>query len=51
MNDTVRQQVINEYIQKDPFAAHLEAKIELLRICSIPQLFYLFRSRKIFKIL
>ena len=30
MNDTVRQQVINEYIQKDPFAAHLGAKIEIV---------------------
>lgn len=30
MNDTVRQRVINEYIQKDPFAAHLGAKIEIV---------------------
>lgn len=30
MNDTVRQRVINEYIQKDPFAAHLGAKIEII---------------------
>ena len=30
MKDTVRQQVINEYIQKDPFAAHLGAKIEIV---------------------
>ncbi len=30
MNDTVHQRVINEYIQKDPFAAHLGAKIEIV---------------------
>lgn len=30
MNDTIRQQVINEYIQKDPFAAHLGAKVEII---------------------
>ena len=30
MNDTVPQRVINEYIQKDPFAAHLGAKIEII---------------------
>ena len=30
MNDTVRRRVINEYIQKDPFAAHLGAKIEII---------------------
>ena len=30
MDDTVRQRVINEYIQKDPFAAHLGAKIEIV---------------------
>ncbi|MEA3415662.1 MAG: hypothetical protein U9R02_05820 [Thermodesulfobacteriota bacterium] len=31
MNDTVRQRVINEYIQKDPFAVYLGAKIEIVK--------------------
>ena len=30
MNDTVRRRDIDEYIQKDPFAAHLGAKIEII---------------------
>ena len=30
MNDTVRWRAIDEYIQKDPFAAHLGAKIEIV---------------------
>ncbi len=30
MNETVRQRVINEYLRKDPFAAHLGAKIEII---------------------
>ena len=30
MNDTIRQRVINEYIRKDPFAAHLGAKVEII---------------------
>ncbi|MDI6687145.1 MAG: hotdog fold thioesterase [Desulfobacterales bacterium] len=31
MNDTIRRQAINKYIQKDPFAAHLGAKIEIIK--------------------
>lgn len=30
MNDTLRQRAINEYIQKDSFAAHLGAKVEII---------------------
>jgi acyl-CoA thioesterase len=30
MNDSIRQRAINEYIQKDPFAAHLGAKVEII---------------------
>jgi acyl-CoA thioesterase len=30
MNDTIRQRAINEYIQKDSFAAHLGAKVEII---------------------
>ena len=30
MSDTNRQRIINEYIQKDPFAARLGAKVEII---------------------
>lgn len=30
MNDTIRQRAINEYIRKDPFAAHLGAKVKIV---------------------
>lgn len=30
MNDSIRRRLINEYIQKDPFTAHLGAKVEII---------------------